>query len=517
MRASKEDTTSYSYLYLLLTALCINLVYFMHSSFMFNEMDVLPSALHFVNNSFASSDWYLNLGIEYRYLFNTLAGHIIDFAGFYTGTHIGRFIVICLFSISIALITDDLKIKWGIFLLTFIGYVDYKFIGQNIGAGEWITGSFDTKAFAYAFLLAAIYFCRADKIKTSMLLLGLSLSFHVLVGIYGGFVLLLAYLLTTKNYLETLKNILLNCWPALITGAYGLFTIFSILTAPSTSSEGWTIYVNFRVPHHTLPEWQPAVWIFHLTAFFISVGVITSAKTSLAQKFYSRLVLTSMVLMLIGIAIYKFADIEIMRYYFFRVPSAFIPLFTFLVIASITSQILVLISRKTNISQSVYNCTAALCAASIYLAIHKGAIISKLDFNYWSEQSFFNNTAFDPQMAQWITNNTPVDTTFLVSPNVYDFYITTQRNIFVSYKHSPQSSADIAEWANRLSLATGTKTKFTSPGEPKEINEYYQSLDEREVRELGERYNIDYVIFEAHQPKNLELLFATEKHNLYKL
>ena len=34
-----------------------------------NELDVLASAKHFLNPNWCNGDWYLNLGIGYRYFF----------------------------------------------------------------------------------------------------------------------------------------------------------------------------------------------------------------------------------------------------------------------------------------------------------------------------------------------------------------------------------------------------------------------------------------------------------------
>ena len=54
------------------------------------ELDVVVLAKHYLNNSYIQNDWYLNLGISYRYLFNFFAGTLALFLPF-CRVRFGRF------------------------------------------------------------------------------------------------------------------------------------------------------------------------------------------------------------------------------------------------------------------------------------------------------------------------------------------------------------------------------------------------------------------------------------------
>ena len=68
-------------------------------SYISNEVDVLPSAKQFVDHGWLTNDWYLNLDIGYRHLFNLIQGTLVSWLGFEYGAYLGRLLVYLLLTV----------------------------------------------------------------------------------------------------------------------------------------------------------------------------------------------------------------------------------------------------------------------------------------------------------------------------------------------------------------------------------------------------------------------------------
>ena len=76
---------------------------FAFNRFSGNEVDVLPAARQIVNHSWLPGDWYLNLDIGYRKLFNYLAGILVDQLGFLYGAYAGRILAYSILALALVL------------------------------------------------------------------------------------------------------------------------------------------------------------------------------------------------------------------------------------------------------------------------------------------------------------------------------------------------------------------------------------------------------------------------------
>ncbi|MBC8490602.1 MAG: hypothetical protein H8D45_31690, partial [Bacteroidetes bacterium] len=237
-----------------------------------NEIDVLPSAKQFVAPNWLSNDWYLNLDIGYRHVFNSILGTIVSWQGFQYGSYVARLLVYLLLAIAIYILFRTLCLKFSfglLILLLFLG-------NQSLIAGEWIVGGVDTKTISYAFAILSFSFFLRKRYLLGFAFAGAATSFHILVGIYALFCILVATLLN-KTWRLDWRRYIYNSWTFFITGFWGLQAIVKQLLADSKvdAAKAWAIYVNFRVPHHVLPSsWNGYLWIAKLTlatALFLTI------------------------------------------------------------------------------------------------------------------------------------------------------------------------------------------------------------------------------------------------------
>jgi hypothetical protein len=68
-----------------------------------------------------------------------------------------------------------------------------------------------------------------------------------------------------------------------------------------------------------------------------------------------------------------------------------------------------------------------------------------------------------------------------------------QRPQFVSFKHSPQSVADIFEWYNRIELINGDQPNLT-PKSKGSLRENFYQLDSLSIQQLADTYRITYYL-----------------------
>jgi len=119
-----------------------------------NEADTLVYAKHFINKNWIPNDWYLNLGIGYRYLFNFFVGTLALIFPLWIISIIGRIIIILIFSYLFYKFAEYFKINTCLMIFFTTLYC----IFPSLAAGEWFLRFFETKVFSYFFSILSIYF-----------------------------------------------------------------------------------------------------------------------------------------------------------------------------------------------------------------------------------------------------------------------------------------------------------------------------------------------------------------------
>ena len=484
-----------------------------------NEIDVLPSALQFIDQSWLPNDWYLNLSIAYRQPFNLIAGSFITLLGFQYGAYFGRAVVYLLLSISLFIYIKTFRLRYTFALAGLLFF----FKNQSLIACEWIIAGFDTKTIAYSFVFLSLSNLYKKDYFKSFLFAGAAISFHVLVGLHAlfcsGFVLLL-----TGNLVGQWRDILRNSWVFPITGIFGILAIIQQL-APSSeidSAFAWKIYVEYRVPHHVLPSAWNGDWISLLAiSTFFFIAIIVERKDSPSIRFIAGYSIGSLMLFLMGLLVFAFADPVFLRLYWFRFPDTIIPFSMCLLTMKILGDFAVSECHSQKYAKAHFQIKRVIqlgipILTSILLMIiflNKGIYLSKTRLlDDW------NSRGVTRSILTWINKNTDKGAVFLVYPGIQDFYLHAQRAMFVSYKHSPQSAVDIMEWYERIKLTNGgqfpSKRGFAAL---EELEQNFYQLNEQSILWLSKQYGISYYLGKPLQNLRFKRVYSDSYYTLYQL
>ena len=522
--------------------------------FAFNEFDVLPYAYAVYNGDWLPNDWYLNLKIEYRYFFSYLTGFFVEHLGFVNVVIFGRLLTYLLFSMAFNQLRRLFKLNllYSMLALTFFTLVLF----QTLFVGEWMVGGFETKAFAYPFVLMALYRALKKEYFLMFLFSGLAVSFHLLVGLYAFFclmVLLVYQLLSERQELKTeLTRLLKSVWILPLTGAMGAYSVLIYLKNfldPQLSGNGWEIYVNYRVPHHAYPNLSLKFWILlplmvgfnaaifyytrkcgqqnneitervepqaflRLNYFIVLSDLITrpikKRKDLRALAVYN---FAALFITFIGFVVYWTGQTDLLRFYFFRFADTVLPfscsLYLFILLQEYFQ------GNYTNVLSRGRQVGLGAFIMFILLVSQYKKIPKFINPDTYSESRFMDY--FDEETANWIQENTEKETIFIIPVSKRDFYLAAQRSSFVSFKHSPQKGADIEEWFKRMMLLNRGETVNETPIFMKQVDQNYQELTKAEVLKIKEEYQVDYMLFECCKELDLPVVFRNEQYVLYKI
>lgn len=427
---------------LLLFSLFGTLLFKIHNSF-----DSLPSARAFVSD-WLKHDWYLSQFVPYRFLFNIPAGLVYDFTSFWGCFFIMKTILFLAFAKVISRIYEKLDLSLLAILVSFL----YFLTNQSLIAMEWIVGDSDAKPVAYVLFFFALKDFLDNKLNwKTFFLLGLSASFHVLVGGYLSILFFMSLLLfRVRPMLSWILSYLAGA-------SVAIFAVIYELTQAS-GGQADQIYVFTRLSHHLVPDWDMNRWLWKYLLFngFLVWGYFK--KNDVWKKFIS-ITLFSNIFWVTGLVVYHLGLHSLLKYYFFRVPDSLIPFTSYIVITS-------LILEKL---------PARFKEHRVILPLVLAIFSARTGFEWVNFQKSHHKRV---ESLSWIENLVDEKAVVLADPNLSSFYAYTNRSLYVSYKHLPQIKAYILEYPQRLQFALGRSVGNT-PLERKEITE---SFDENLAR-----------------------------------
>lgn len=482
-----------------------------------NELDVLTSALQSVDRTWLPNDWYLNLHVGYRRLFNWIAGSLVSELGFLPGAYVGRALVTLVLAAAFSALFAALRLRLWLALL-----VPALFLGsQSLIAGEWMVGGFDTKTIAYAFVFLALAAFLTRRYALGFAAAGAALSFHVLVGLYA-LVCLAAATVASSAWRVEWRTWLRHAWPLPLTGALGLIESAGPLLgeAGHEAARAWRVYVYFRNPHHLLPSvWPGHQWMVQLmlaTSLFLATWLIARSQ---ALRFLAAYALAGVALFAVGLGLYATGNTMLLRFYVFRFPDVMVPFLSLLLLAGIVNQFMegrlglpgVTAERALRLRAVATRSAPILAAAVLLLALlHAVRTIAA------GTPDNSRAAAAAPALA-WIAAHTPTQAVFLVDPTMPTFYTTARRAMFVSFKHVPQTPAAILEWYRRITLANNGEPQQAGFAAQDEISSNFQRLAADQVLALARSYDLAYCLRRTQYPLPLPIVYADRAFTLYQL
>jgi hypothetical protein len=488
-------------------------------SYIENEGDILPLARQFFEHNWLPNDWYLNLDFGYRHLFNLTFGFLVPWLGFEYGVYIGRLLIYLILAIAIYIFFKTLRLRFSFGILVLLLFLNH----QSLIAGEWIVGGFETKTISYAFVILSLSFFFRKRYLMGFAFAGAAISFHIIVGCYALFCIAVATVLN-KAWRSEWRLYIYHTWPFFITGYFGLQAIIEQLFLQSdVDPRVWEIYIQFRVPHHVLPAaWDGNLWIGELvlaTGLFLILYFIGKSN---ATRFVAAYALGSVSLFLFGLAIYIWGEMNLLRFYWFRFPDVMVPFMSAVLITLFLNDIgdgrriiRVLPHRFLSEIQIILRRVIPVILISATMVIVFQSLYQlQTEFKY-SRQ---HNTTPRLSALEWISENTPKQAIFLVDPTMPDFYIYAQRAQLVSWKHLPDSAADILEWYERIKLSNGNRSPDKNGYDSlEELSSNFYHLDEDQIWQIANLYGINYYLGLPDQQLTFEQVYSNLDFTVYKV
>jgi len=417
-------------------------------------------------------------------------------------------------------------------------------------AGEWVIGGIEAKGFAYALVFLGLESLVRDRWNRALWLFGAAASFHVLVGGWSAVAAGIAWLCSTaapgraSGCPEITANgdraaskgrpPLRTLWPGIAGGILlalpGLIPVWGLDWGVDreTARQAHQIYVFGRLPHHLTLSGMRGELIARmilLWIFWLALGRSWPKNESVRRL--RAFVAGAATIAWIGAAVNllmlwdRALAAELLRYYWFRLADAALPLGTALEIVG-----LIVWALRDRPAWGRIGLAAAVTAAACHLgwvADQRGwdrfeplpprsygsigrvgmpprTRAEKLaDFKNWRDACRW---AADP-------SNIPPGARFLTPRLGQTFKWYSQHPSVADWKDVPQDSKAMVEWWRRLGDIYNIPTEWR-----KTLSE----LGTGRLKELGRRYDAEYAIAERTEPPlDLDIVYENEAYIIYRL
>jgi hypothetical protein len=245
-------------------------------------------------------------------------------------------------------------------------------------------------------------------------------------------------------------------------------------------------------------------------------------RKSNETRFVAAYALGSVSLFAFGLVIYIWGEVHLLRYYWFRFPDVMVPFMSATLIALFLNDIAdgrpIIHTQSHRLQFGIQTllrrvAPMILISATIIIILHS-LYQRQVQFKYYRQ----HNEDQRLSALQWISQNTPNQAIFLVDPTIRDFYIYARRAMFVSFKHSPQSAADILEWYERIKLCNGSRSPDKSGFKSlTELRANFYNLNENQIRQIANSYGISYYLGLSYQRSTFERVYSNSCFTVYRV
>jgi hypothetical protein len=372
-------------------------------------------------------------------------------------------------------------------------------------AGEWLIGGVESKGFAYGFLFLALAEANESRWNRAAVWLGLSISFHPVVGGWGAIAAAAAIAWKNREIVRELPDLTSRAIQAL--RPLGLCVLFAmpglvpalamLAAAPSAevARHANEIQVLGRLDHHLdplkfSPQAYPAyAWL--LMAWLIGRRLAPFEK---AERFFFPFVLGTLLIALGGLFVGLGPRwLGIMKYYPFRLFDLFLPLAG----AALLTELL----SVTGFRRAI--CTTLSIATFIFALMQPSVGQNPAGFvdrRHWPE--FVD-------ACRWIELHTAPDALFLTPRYNFGFKWYAQRAEFAAYKDCPQDAASLVGWQRRLDLVSNWRARHFNAG-----------FDAAAVANLQQESEIEYILAwksPSVDPYTLKPIFKNRSFVVYRV
>jgi hypothetical protein len=485
---------------------------------MVNEAHYLVKAKNFWQPDWCDADLFASSGKAHVF-FYWILGWPTKYVSLETTAWIGRSIgwaILAAGLVRLSRVCSQMRYASIAIAAIWIAGVEY----GNL-AGEWVVGGIEGKVPAYGFVLAAIAELARRNWNRVWVLLGIASAFHVLTG--GWSVIAAMFAWTITEAWKPGRCPLLTRW--LLLG--GIISLAGVLpaaqlmmgTSPADASQAAKIYSLFRIRHHLLPS-------DFLTWWYIRHGIVIAILISFAgrrhsnrrsasrldrvdsQRFdsvkssdihcsddveYHVLVfvvgagLIAVSGLLIGTMVSNSPDFaaKLLRYYWFRLSDAVIPLGMAIVVVRTLSDE----NRRWRTAAKILVLLAFLLVG--YSSIDRmmqgvpPSVNNRLMGWDMEADATSKRKVFEDWLAvcNWAALSTPDDEVFLTPRHQQTFKWYSGRSEVVNWKDVPQDAINLIEWKKRFQEIY-----------PDRLGAIRVTINYKTLREFRNRYQVRYMV-----------------------
>ena len=488
-----------------------------------NEPHYLAKAKHYWNNEWCPGDFFLESSNTHAVFYQTV-GLLTLRCSLWQTALIGRIAGFLLLAAGWTalvrqLTTDRWAPVWTAWLYLLI-------VCLTEFSGEWIIGGIEAKVFSYAFLFWSLAELFSGRMIRSGCALGLAISFHPIVGIWGLAAILFAAVATycgQKSRAASWRSQLLFGVSVLVLSLPGLVPALGML-GQGTSLErlqGTWLQVFYRLSHHLDPmDFQPSGYAAYAGLFLVCLGLERDSRAD-ANRFWFWLILGTA-----GIGLMGFLAgigprpnstemwgwewrMHVLKFYPFRMIDGLLPVAVSIAIVRRMSTPASVGAQPTDDSpQSAARRNFAGGSRVAWIAsglCFAGTFLTPLVTNNPSRLTGELETAWLETCA-FIQGKTPHDALVLTPNESWAFHWYAERAEYVAFKNCPQDPAGIVEWNRRLGFLKDWASDHYSGGYTRE-----------ELVDLRRTTGITHLIADRLGPIRIPTLYENAYFRVYAI
>jgi hypothetical protein len=380
-------------------------------------------------------------------------------------------------------------------------------------SGEWLLGGVEAKGIAYVALLWGIAASCRSAWREAAVAVGISISFHPVVGIWGAAAMVFAWGVSSWRTLKPgaeppARRAALVPTLLLVTCSLpGLIPAVALLVdAPSRAEqrEADDIQVFDRLNHHLDPEqFSSKAWQAYATLLAGWLALRWLGDRNEAERFWTWFVAGTVVIAAGGlVAGFWLHSPALLKFYPFRLVDLFLPIACSFTVAGLLKRI-----------AAVSAMTGRPAWRWIARGVAPVVAVAALSWSFMVPGRDDNPARWSPQtwsdfgdICRWIDQQTPQDALFLTPRYNVGFKWYSGRAEYVSWKDCPQDARGILEWRTRLDrVKTWRDAHFES------------GFTATALRDLQRETGINYVLGSNGDPWQLEPLHTNRVFSVYKI
>lgn len=491
-----------------------------------NEPHYLCKAKHYWNPQWCADDFFLESSNAHR-LFYQVVGFFTQWLTLTQTAVLGRLTACLLLAIGwyrlLRLLSSGI---WSPLIAAWM-YLGLAAIGNF--SGEWVIGGIESKVFAYGFLFLAVANGCEQSWNRAGIYLGLAISWHPVVGIWGlfcGLFALVCHALVQRKSLNRsslklgLKQAIPACGWLILCSLPGLVPALSLLQGgtPREEFSANFIQVFYRLKHHLDPM-DFNLFSYLMYGFLIAAWLLfhRKAKTSFSLQFFQYFIAGTLVLACIGFLLgagprpasempYFALRMSLLKFYPFRLFDSLLPLAVIIAVINTFYQRWIAPSESTTEAPAEKKRLRAGLIGILSLGLFTVVLYSA-----WASPPIHKMSP--PQRAdwidacRWIEQNTPETALFLTPIHQSDFKWYAQRPEYVTYKDCPQDAPGIVEWNRRLKYLRKWGQDY-----------YNKGFDDQALQVLQQKTGITHLLVKRLGPfKTIKPVYQNQTYKIYKL